>query len=330
MPNSFSLKAQIKAEALRLGFSACGIASVAPVKEEAWKHFAQWLKNGYHADMHYLERYTDLRRDPSFLLEGAQSVICLALSYYPPQLQKENTYQLAWYAYGKDYHEVVKSKLHQLLQFICTLHPNTQGRICVDTAPLLEKYWAEQAGIGWIGKHTQLILPQKGAAFVLGEVLINFELPPDTPQENRCGSCKRCIEACPAQALIESTQPNSQENACGYGQSFLDARRCLSYQTIENRNATLSTQTIEALGERIYGCDACQIACPHTRYANAEETPAEFHPSAELMALEKEDWQTLHIETYRRLFKGSAVKRAKYEGLLRNIQAVKTKPSTKK
>jgi len=330
MSNASSLKAQIKAEALRLGFSACGIASVVPVEEEAWKHFTQWLENGYQADMHYLERYADLRRDPSLLLEGAQSIISLALSYYPPQLQKENTYQLAWYAYGKDYHDVVKSKLHQLLEFIHTIQPNVQGRICVDTAPLLEKYWAEQAGIGWIGKHTQLILPKKGAAFVLGELLLDFELPADLPQKNRCGDCKRCLETCPAQALIESTQINSKENTCGYGQSFLDARRCLSYQTIENRNATLSTETVEALDERIYGCDACQKACPHTRYANAEETPKEFHPSSELMALEKEDWQILSLETYRRLFKGSAVKRAKYEGLLRNIQAVKGKSCPKK
>ena len=330
MLSTSSLKAQIKAEALRLGFSACGIASVAPVEEEAWKHFTKWLENGYQANMHYLERYADLRRDPSLLLEGAQSIICLALSYYPPQLQKESTYQIAWYAYGKDYHDVVKSKLHQLLEFIHTIRPNAQGRICVDTAPLLEKYWAEQAGIGWVGKHTQLILPQKGAAFVLGELLLDFELPADSPQKNRCGDCKRCIEACPAQALIESTQTHPKESTCGYGQSFLDARRCLSYQTIENRDTNLSAQTIEALGERIYGCDACQKACPHTRYATAEETPTEFHPSPELLSLEKENWQTLSLETYRRLFKGSAVKRAKYEGLLRNIQAAKGNSSSKK
>ncbi|MFA6873213.1 MAG: 4Fe-4S double cluster binding domain-containing protein, partial [Bacteroidaceae bacterium] len=168
------------------------------------------------------------------------------------------------------------------------------------------------------------------AAFVLGELLLDFELPADSPQKNRCGDCKRCIEACPAQALIESTQTHSKESTCGYGQSFLDARRCLSYQTIENRDTNLSAQTIEALGERIYGCDACQKACPHTRYATAEETPTEFHPSPELLSLEKENWQTLSLETYRRLFKGSAVKRAKYEGLLRNIQAAKGNSSSKK
>jgi epoxyqueuosine reductase len=295
---------QIKAEALRLGFDACGLSPAAAVEEATAAPFRAWLAEGCQGEMHYLENFLEKRLDPRLLMEGAQTVLSVVLNYYPGQQLAEEGYQFAWYAYGKDYHEVVKGKLQQLLTFIRSLVPEAEGRAFCDTAPLLERYWAAQAGLGWIGKNNLLIRPQ-GSTFFLGELLLNIELTYDRPLPNRCGTCTRCIEACPTQAL----SPH-----------HLEASRCLSYLTIEHRGA-LPEGTGKAMGTCIYGCDRCQGACPWNQRAVPTQEPL-LQPSPEFLAMTPADWHTLSVEQYRALFKGSAVKRAKFEGLRRNIEEV--------
>lgn len=298
---------QIKAEALRLGFSACGMAPAEAVSEEVADAFRRWLQEGKQGEMAYMLNYEDKRLDPRLLVEGARTVISVALSYYPATKMPESEYQIAWYAYGKDYHDVMKAKLHALLAFIQT-HYSACGRAFCDTAPLLERYWAWRAGLGWIGKNTQLIIPHAGSCFFLGELIIN--LPADCydhPQKNRCGSCTRCLDACPAKALEAPFRLNSA--------------KCLSYLTIEYRGE-LPPDTGQKMGKMIYGCDECQRACPWNRFAAPLQTP-EFAPSPALLNMRKDDWHQLTEEQYKALFKGSAVKRVKYRGLMRNIESAK-------
>lgn len=295
----------LKAEAQRLGFSACGIAQAAPVDEKHQDDLRNWLAADKQADMHYLENNFEKRCDPRLLVEGTRSIVSVALNYYPARQIPSDQYQIAWYAYGKDYHEVMREKLTSLFEYIQThLIPTLSGRVFCDTAPVLERYWAWKAGLGWIGKNTQLILPHAGSTFFLGELFLNTEADHyDAPMPDRCGNCTRCLEACPTSAL---EIPHS-----------LNSHRCLSYLTIENRNeipALFASKT----GNRIYGCDECQKVCPWNRFATPSRTEA-FEPSDALLNMRKEDWKQLTEEQYRLLFKGSAVKRAKYSGLMRNI-----------
>ena len=298
---------QLKAEAQRLGFAVCGIAPAQSVDEQTQKNFRSWLLEGRQAEMHYLENYTDKRLDPRLLMEGAQSVVSIALSYYPPEQIPSGEYQLAWYAYGQDYHDVMKQKLIALQQFILDQYPQMVSRTFCDTAPLLERYWAWRAGLGWIGKNNQLIIPHAGSCFFLGELLIDLAVDHyDTPQAAHCGTCTRCIEACPTHALKAPYE--------------LHASRCLSYLTIESRTAIPAKEALK-MGNKIYGCDECLKACPWNRFATPCQT-SELHPSPRLLAMRQQDWNHLTVEQYKALFKGSAVKRAKYEGLMRNIEAV--------
>lgn len=317
---------QIKAEATRLGFSACGLAPAEAVNETVATSFRQWLADGYQAEMAYMQNYEDKRLDPRLLVEGARTVISVALNYYPDTKLPIEEYQIAWYAYGKDYHDVMKKKLNALLEFIIlpstsaeTIAPTTSpltvsGRIFCDTAPILERYWAWRAGLGWIGKNTQLIIPHAGSCFFLGEVIINIAADNyDIPQKSRCGSCTRCIDTCPTKALEAPFRLNS--------------KRCLSYLTIEYRG-DLSPNMGQKMNKKIYGCDECQHACPWNRYSTPCKTE-EFHPSPSLLQMKKSDWQSLTEEQYKTLFKGSAVKRVKYSGLMRNIRIVKESPESK-
>lgn len=308
MEEKGSVSLAIKAEASRLGFSACGIAPVHPVGDKHAKKLKEWIRNGRHAQMDYMERNTDKRCNPSFLVENAQSIICVALNYYPLQRLQTHQLQFAYYAYGKDYHEVMKKKLSLLYNYINDNLLPINGRIFCDTAPVLERYWAQQAGLGWVGKHTQLIIPHAGSYFFLGEILIDAVIDSyDKPMDKGyCGTCTRCLDACPANALQTSYT--------------LDCNRCLSYLTIENKGE-IPSESKPILGNRIYGCDECQKACPWNRFATPCTTP-ELQPSADFLNMQREDWKQLTIEQYRRLFKGSAVKRAKYEGLIRNINAI--------
>lgn len=295
----------IKAEALRLGFYACGIAPAEPVKTDA-EHFRQWLSKGYQAQMKYLEDNEDKRLNPRLLVEDTRSIICVALNYYPQKRLKKEQLQFAYYAYGKDYHEVMKQKLRALYTYIHEKLLPVSGRVFCDTAPVLERYWAQQAGLGWIGKNNQLIIPGAGSYFFLGELFINAKLTYDSPGRNRCGNCNNCQKACPTQALEAPY--------------LLNANKCISYLTIESREEIPETAQ-EKLGKRVYGCDECQKACPWNRFASPNVLP-ELQPSEAFLDMQSTDWDGLMVEEYRTLFKGSAVKRAKYEGLMRNLKAL--------
>ncbi|MBR1687098.1 MAG: tRNA epoxyqueuosine(34) reductase QueG [Prevotella sp.] len=299
------LSNKIKAEARRLGFFACGIARAEAVSEAAATRVRHWLDSGGNADMAYMANHTDLRLDPRLLMPGVKSIVCVALNYAPAQQMPAEEYQLAAYALGQDYHDIVKQKLHLLAATLSIIHPSPSTlhyRAFCDSAPVLERYWAEQAGLGWTGRNHQLIIPGAGSMFFLGELFLNIELSYDRPMTARCGMCRACIDACPTGAL----------QADGFR-----AEHCLSYQLIENRGE-LSAEAKQKMGNTIYGCDRCQQACPWNRFAQPTDEPR-LQPHPELMAMRKSDWQQLSIEDYRRLFKGSAVKRAKYEGLMRNI-----------
>ena len=294
------MTAKIKAEARSLGFFTCGIARAEAVDSDTAEGYRRWIADGHHASMQYLADNIEKRLDPRLLMEGVKSIVCVALSYAPAERIPADQYQIACYAYGKDYHDVMKQKLHALAA-ACGI---SNYRAFCDTAPVLERYWAQRAGLGWIGRNRQLIIPHAGSMFFLGELFLTEELEYDTPACNRCGRCHACIDACPTQALI----PHS---------SFLNSNKCLSYLTIEHRGPIPNSSFL--IPNSIYGCDRCQDACPWNRFA-VPTTEQAFHPSPALMAMTKEAWHNLTIEQYRTLFRGSAVKRAKYEGLMRNIR----------
>lgn len=298
---SYSL---VKDTARQLGFHACGLAPASSLPEKSEKVLRRWLENGHHAGMDYMANNLEKRLNPCLLFEGARTIISVALNYY--QNPEYRGYRFSRYAQGRDYHEVMKEKLRQLMALLGQEEP-VDGRAFCDTAPINERYWAMRSGIGWCGKNGQLIIPGAGSYFFLGELVLRKAADRyDSPVSSHCGTCRRCIEACPAQAL------------CGDG--TLDARRCLSYLTIEHRGP-LPSGTGLRMGDCVYGCDCCAEVCPHNRRA-VETTVGDFRPSPERLAMTKEDWHGLSVETYRRLFKGSAVKRAKYEGLLRNVRAI--------
>ena len=292
----------MKAEALSLGFSACGIAKAGPVDAQVAAHYRQWIEQGGHADMHYLANNLDKRLDPTLLLEGARSIIVVALNYAPARRIPADEYQLAVYAYGRDYHDVLKDRIRQLI--LNSQFSILNSKIATDTVPILERYWAQLAGLGFIGRNHQLIIPQAGSMFFLGEIITTAEFDHyDEPMPNRCGTCRRCIDACPTGALGE----------------VFNSKKCLSYQTIENRGE-IDEAAKDKIGNTIYGCDRCQQACPWNRFASPTDIP-ELQPSDDLLKMKREDWQHLSVEDYQKLFKGSAVKRAKYDGLMRNIRA---------
>lgn len=311
MLTSISIKDKIKAEASRLGFFVCGFARAEPVSEAMRRHYLGWLADGRNADMAYLGNNLDKRFDPRLLMPGVKTIVVVAQNYFPARRLPEGEPQIADYALGLDYHDIVKQKLRQLAATVGI----ADYRAFVDTAPVLERYWAVRAGLGWIGKNQQLIIPHAGSEFFLGELFVTVELPPDEPLPNRCGTCHRCVDACPTHAL-------SLPATCveGYGDiTRFDARLCLSYQTIENRGE-LTVDAKAAIGDTFYGCDRCQRACPWNRFAKPSTEPL-LQPREELLAMTRQKWGNLTEEDYRRLFKGSAVKRAKYEGLMRNIKA---------
>ena len=350
---SSRLSHEIKAEALRLGFSACGIARAEPVDEATAAAFREWLQSGGHATMQYMENYEDKRLDPRLLMPGVKSIISVALNYTPETPVKG----FANYAIGKDYHDIVKQKLQKLAQKI-TPHQLPRGgeieasprgglegvsfRAFSDSAPVLERYWAMKAGLGFIGKNHQLIIPGMGSQFFLGELFVDIELEPDAPCRQHCGNCHRCIDACPTGALAplqlstphqlprggesdaaQTPSPSGEDGRGvleGVGVSFNGAL-CLSYLTIENRG-DIPEEAAQKMGETFYGCDRCQQVCPWNAKAKPTAEPL-LQPTSELLSMKDEDWQQLSVEQYRKLFKGSAVKRAKYEGLMRNIKAIR-------
>ena len=304
--NSRYLTEKIKAEAKGLGFFACGIAKAEAVDSDTADGYRRWIADGGHASMHYLADNIDKRLDPRLLMPGVKSIVCVALSYAPAKTIPTDQYQIAYYAYGKDYHDVMKQKLHALAS-ACGI---TTYRAFCDTAPVLERYWAERAGLGWTGRNHQLIIPHAGSMFFLGELFVQEELEYDSPIPNHCGRCHACLDACPTSSIISN-------------QSSFISSRCLSYLTIEHRgpiphSSFLIPNYSFLIPNSIYGCDICQLACPWNRFAVPTTEPT-FQPSEALLTMTKEKWHNLTEEQYRILFKGSAVKRAKYAGLMRNI-----------
>ncbi len=292
-------------EALRLGFSACGFATVEDVDADVYAHWQQWIEQGKHAEMQYMERHADIRHNPQGLLTNAHTVISVALNYYPSEAMPAENPQFARYAYGEDYHVIMRDMLQQLSQFVQSLSP-CQCRVCCDTAPIFERYWAAKAGIGFTGRNSQLIIPHRGSYFFLGEILTTLTLPPSTPLDIGCGNCHRCIDACPMGAIAED--------------GSIDARHCISCQTIENRGELPAT-VAKQLGRRIYGCDTCQDVCPHNRHAQPT-TIERLQPLAQLKELSYDRLKNLTKEDFDTIFRHSAIKRTKYNGLMRNHAAL--------
>lgn len=306
--------ALLKSQALQLGFSACGLAPAEAVSQERAKELRLWLKEGCQGEMHYLEQNVEKKLDPRLLVEDAHTVVSLAVNYFSPDENSENVsprWTLARYARGTDYHDVVKQMLRKLMHNM-GWEEHRDGRCFVDTAPVDEKYWAERCGLGWRGRNSQLILPQAGSFFFLGELILVHEADHyDTPKPSHCGNCHACLDVCPMQALR--------------GDGTLDARRCLSYLTIEHRGE-IPAEAQERMSPCFYGCDRCADVCPWNLRFSQPTAIEELKPRPATMQMSPSDWQALTPETYRELFRKSAVKRAKYEGLMRNIQALKKNP----
>lgn len=324
--SSRRLTEAIRQQALSLGFSACGFARADRVSPEMEERLRHWLSTGGNADMAYMANWTDKRLDPRLLMPGLKTIVSVALNYAPAHRLPEGEPQISAYALGHDYHDVVKKKLRQLASGL-----SAEYRIFCDTGPVLERYWAVQAGLGWIGKNHQLIIPFAGSMFFLGELFLDIELDYDQPMKSRCGNCHKCIDACPTHALgasVENKYVAGSEDESNHNSQFsilnsqtFSTSLCLSYQTIENRGE-LSETAKENMGDTFYGCDRCQAACPWNKFAKPNDTP-ELQPGEELLSMTREKWHSLTVDDYRRLFKGSAVKRAKYEGLMRNIRNLK-------
>ncbi len=294
---------RIKAEAKRLGFLSCGVSKAQFLEEEA-PRLEKWLKKGMHGEMSYMENHFDKRLDPTKLVDGARSVISLLLNYYPSETQPEGTYKISKYAYGQDYHHVIKSKLRQLQEFISAEIGEVHGRAFVDSAPVLDKAWAVRSGLGWMGKHTNVLTRQVGSFYFIAELIVDLDLEYDTPVTDHCGTCTACIDACPTQAIVEPY--------------VVDGSKCISYFTIELKNE-IPASVKGQFDDWIFGCDICQDVCPWNRFSKAHKEPL-FNPHPELLSMTKEDWQEITEDVFKRVFKKSAVKRAKFSGLKRNVR----------
>jgi epoxyqueuosine reductase len=294
----------IQAEAERLGFAACGFSRAEALPEHA-KRLKEWLENDYHARMGYMANHFEKRTDPTMLVEGSKSVISLLYNYYTDQKQEDpHAPVLSKYAYGQDYHKVLKDKMYLLLEFIKFNFGPVEGRVFVDSAPVLDRAWAEKAGLGWIGKNSNLISRKAGSFVFIGELIVDLEMVYNSvPEGDFCGSCTRCIEACPTEAIL----PNRT----------LDAQKCISYQTIENKG-TIDQALEGKLSNRFFGCDICQDVCPWNR-SPLLHTEANFRPSEELLKMTRSDWAGLEEDQYKRMFKGSPLERAGYAKLKDNI-----------
>lgn len=297
---------QIRTEAKRLGFLSCGISKAEFLEEEA-PRLEKWLKNDMHGEMRYMENHFDKRLDPTKLVEGSKSVISLLLNYYPERKQSENSYKLSKYAYGQDYHHVIKSKLRQLQEFISEEIGEVNGRAFVDSAPVLDKAWAAKSGLGWIGKHSNLLTQKIGSFYFIAELIIDLDLEYDTPVTDHCGSCTACLDACPTQAIVEPY--------------VVDGSKCISYFTIELKNE-IPNAFKGKFDDWMFGCDVCQDVCPWNRFSKPHAEPL-FNPHPELLSMTKNDWEEITEDVFRKVFQKSAVKRTKFKGLKRNIDYIK-------
>ncbi|MGV8815235.1 MAG: tRNA epoxyqueuosine(34) reductase QueG [Gelidibacter sp.] len=300
----------IKAEAKRLGFISCGISKAQFLEEEA-PRLEKWLKNNMNGDMQYMENHFDKRLDPTKLVEDSKSVISLLLNYYPKETQIQDTYKISKYAYGTDYHFVIKDKLKELLNFIQEEIGEVSGRAFVDSAPVLDKAWAAKSGLGWVGKHTLLLSQQRGSFHFVAELIIDLDLEYDHATTDHCGTCTKCIDACPTQAITEPY--------------VVDGSKCISYFTIELKDK-IPTDFKGKFEDWMFGCDICQDVCPWNRFSKAHSEPL-FNPHPELLSMTKKDWEEITEDVFQKLFKKSAVKRTKFEGLKRNIEFLRSQES---
>lgn len=300
--------ALIKQEAGRLGFMSCGIAMARTLDEDA-RRLERWLKNGYQGSMQYMERYFDLRIDPAKLVPGARSVITLLFDYYPSETQSPDAPKIAKYAWGADYHYVIKDKLHQLLAFIKENIGNVDGRGFVDSAPVLERSWAVNSGLGWVGKNGNLLTRNSGSFFFIATLITDLELVPDAPfATDHCGTCTRCMDACPTQAIVSPSE--------------VDGSKCISYFTIELKDELIPDEFRSKMNGWMFGCDVCQDVCPWNRFAQPHQETM-FKPIPEVLNLTAGDWEAMTEDVFKKTFKTSPMSRPKWKGIQRNLKAIK-------
>lgn len=296
----------IKEEAKRLGFLSCGVSKAEFLEEEA-PRLENWLKQNMNGEMGYMENHFDKRLDPTLLVPDSKSVISLLLNYFPSEIQDKDSYHISKYAYGTDYHFVIKEKLKQLLAFIQEEIGDVHGRAFVDSAPVLDKAWAAKSGLGWMGKHSNVLTKQSGSFYFIAELIVDLTLEYDTPVTNHCGSCTACIDACPTEAIVAPY--------------VVDGSKCISYFTIELKNEIPSSVRGQ-FDDWVFGCDVCQDVCPWNRFSKPHNEPL-FNPNPQLLSMTKKDWEEITESVFQKVFKNSAVKRTKFSGLQRNINFVK-------
>jgi len=299
----------LKAEARRLGFDGCGVSEATQLGEEAHR-LERWLAQERHASMRWMENHFDKRVDPRRLVDGARSVVSVIHNYYQPASSLQNdpgVGRIARYAWGDDYHDVLRERLGQLFFWLEeAVGGSLGGRVFTDSAPVLDKAWAERGGLGWIGKNANLINPQIGSFFFVGEMVVDVPLAYDGPMTDHCGSCRRCLDACPTEAIVAPYQ--------------IDANRCISYLTIEHRGDWPDDAPVGEMGRWIFGCDVCQDVCPWTKKFSRPTGEPRYAARDGVAGTTLDDWAELDVEAFRARFKGSAVKRAKYEGWMRNVE----------
>ena len=298
----------IKNKAIELGFISCGISKADFLEEEA-PRLEKWLNQNHNGKMSYMEKNFDKRLDPRLLVPDSKSVISLLFNYYTNQKQNDNQApKISTYAFGEDYHFVIKRKLKELMNYIKSEIGDVGGRVFVDSAPIMEKAWASRSGLGWIGKNTNLISKKTGSFFFIAEVIVDLELEYDRPTADHCGSCTKCIDACPTEALIAPYQ--------------IDGSKCISYLTIELKDK-IPNEFKDKMDNWAFGCDICQTVCPWNRFANEHEEES-FSPKEELLKMTKNEWSEITEEVFDKVFKNSAIKRTKFDGLMKNIKFLKS------
>ncbi len=300
---------QIKSEAKRLGFSFCGVSKAGYLEEEA-PRLEDWLNKKMHGEMHYMENHFDKRLDPTKLVEGSKSVISLLFNYYPEEVQGDDSFKVSKYAYGEDYHFIIKHKLKDIVHFINDNIGEVSARVFTDSAPILDRAWAKKSGLGWIGKNGMLINKKQGSFFFLAEIILDLELTYDNPTTDHCGTCSACIDACPTEALL----PNK----------IVDGSKCISYFTIELKNGIIPNELNGKFKDWMFGCDICQDVCPWNRFSLVHNEPR-FKPNDKLLNFSKSEWNEITEEVFQEIFKKSPVKRTKFKGLKRNIDFLNRK-----
>jgi len=298
----------VKDTAQKLGFDYCGITKAVKLNEDA-RRLETWLNKGMHGTMQYMEKYFDQRIDPSLLVPGAKTVITLLLNYFPAEKQNDTAPKVAKYAYGKDYHEVIKEKLNSFLQILKAETGDFNGRGFVDSAPVLERSWAQRSGLGWIGKNGNLLTKQSGSFFFIATLIIDIELDYDDPfVKDYCGSCSKCIDACPTNAILPG--------------SIVDGSRCISYFTIELKDMLIPSEMHGRFNDWMFGCDICQDVCPWNRFSKPTQE-IQFTPLPEILNFTTKEWECMTEESFRKVFKHSPLKRSKFKGIQRNLKFIK-------